>query len=154
MQLAGEPAQPAGPHADDAEDEEVKGCAVRARRTPYRLGADHANVGRRSRDGAPHAPAGRAPLGCRRVRCGRKRWQANEETSPQRRDGARRDPREGVARGRRCVLTVQGWNRTVSAMDHATNLVRADDLGENRSDGLPERLARVLPHLCHGQGAK
>ena len=37
MQLAGEPAQPAGPHADDAEDEEVKGCAVRARRTPYRL---------------------------------------------------------------------------------------------------------------------
>ena len=90
-QLAGEPAQPAGPHADDAEDEEVKGCAVRARRTPYRLGADHANVGRRSRDGAPHAPAGRAPLGCRRVRCGRKRWQANEETSPQRRDGARRD---------------------------------------------------------------
>ena len=65
-------------------------------------------------------------------------------------NGARRDAPEGVSRGRWGVLTVQGWSGIVSAMGYAANLVRADDLGENRGGGLLARLGRCCD-LCHGR---
>ena len=108
-----------------------------------------ATIARGSKGAA--APAGRARFprtkGCRR---GSLRAKTMTGERARRRNGATARRRTawrapvGVAARRRAFLTVQRRILMRLMTEHETGWVRAEELGENRSGGLPGRIRKVL----------